>query len=279
MQSDKKEIYFYTDLKEYRKSKGISIEEIIDNTKINKTYIDAIENGKFDVLPKAYLKLFIKTYATYIGLDKDDVLKSYKNYISGDHSQSKQKNTPNFIANKHGIKDTNNVSIQPSNNTYFITTKKISIIIITTLILLSILYTINYFMPYYIPDNWHSDKNFISEFVIDESYFDLRSELLGETILIQIEYLDTDNEFLIYHLDPNIYDLDFYKKNKINSLDKKNATYELGTLKDIEFMFRFYNGNVLFHINGHPILLNDNGMIDGQYKNGEINIKYCKFPK
>ena len=44
---------FFSILKEYRESKSIQIEEISEYTKINPKYIEAIEEGDFDILPQA----------------------------------------------------------------------------------------------------------------------------------------------------------------------------------------------------------------------------------
>ena len=62
MNDNQSNIPFFEKYKEYRKSKNISITNIFENTKINIKYIEAIEEGNFKYIPKAYQKLFIKTY-------------------------------------------------------------------------------------------------------------------------------------------------------------------------------------------------------------------------
>ena len=55
---------FFSILKEHRESKGIQIDEISEYTKINPTYIEAIEEGNFDLLPNVYMRLFLRSYIT-----------------------------------------------------------------------------------------------------------------------------------------------------------------------------------------------------------------------
>lgn len=60
--------------------KKISIEEIQEITKIRKRYLEAIENGEYDVLPgQFYARAFIKSYSEAIGLSAEAVLEQYTN--------------------------------------------------------------------------------------------------------------------------------------------------------------------------------------------------------
>jgi cytoskeletal protein RodZ len=53
-----------------RQEKGIELTKIEKTLKINKKYLQALENGKYEILPSAiYVKNFAKTYAAYLGLD------------------------------------------------------------------------------------------------------------------------------------------------------------------------------------------------------------------
>lgn len=62
--------YIGKQLKELRISKGLSIDDIQDITKIRSGYIQAIEEENLDKLPgEFYIKAFIKTYAEAIELD------------------------------------------------------------------------------------------------------------------------------------------------------------------------------------------------------------------
>jgi cytoskeleton protein RodZ len=58
-----------------REFSHISIEEAAEATKIGKNYLRALEDNRFQDLPSpAYLKGFLKTYATYLGLQAEELL-------------------------------------------------------------------------------------------------------------------------------------------------------------------------------------------------------------
>jgi len=65
---------FYKELKELRISKEISLEDLQSKTKININYLNAIEEGNFEILPTPYLRLFIRAYALEIGGDAERAL-------------------------------------------------------------------------------------------------------------------------------------------------------------------------------------------------------------
>lgn len=69
-------------LKQSRKEKNISLEEIQAITKIQKRYLEAIENGEFDKLPGSfYTKAFIKSYAEAVGLDYETLMQNYEHEL------------------------------------------------------------------------------------------------------------------------------------------------------------------------------------------------------
>lgn len=85
-------------LKKAREEKGLSIDDIQNETKIRKKYLEAIEENNFDILPgKVYLKVFVKGYARKVGLNYQELLNKYevlnikeekesnlqKNYLNG----------------------------------------------------------------------------------------------------------------------------------------------------------------------------------------------------
>lgn len=66
-------------LKKAREEKGFSLDEVQEQTKIRKRYLQALEEGDYEVLPgKFYIRAFIKNYAEFVGLDADEVLKHYQ---------------------------------------------------------------------------------------------------------------------------------------------------------------------------------------------------------
>ena len=66
-------------LKEAREKKAISIAEVSLATKINTKIINAIEQGNLSKLPpKTFLRGFVLSYATFLGLDTDHVMKMFQ---------------------------------------------------------------------------------------------------------------------------------------------------------------------------------------------------------
>ena len=62
-----------------REEKGISLEEISKETKINIKYLKAIEANDFDNLPPAtFTKGFMQNYAKTVGLDPENVLAIFR---------------------------------------------------------------------------------------------------------------------------------------------------------------------------------------------------------
>jgi cytoskeleton protein RodZ len=58
-------------LRRARLEKGISLEQIETDTKIQRRYLEAMENEQWDVLPgQVYLKSFFKIYSRYLGLSE-----------------------------------------------------------------------------------------------------------------------------------------------------------------------------------------------------------------
>ncbi len=69
---------FGSQLKRERELRGVFLEEISEATKISVRMLEAIESDRFDILPDGiFRKSFIKSYATYIGMDADKTLQEY----------------------------------------------------------------------------------------------------------------------------------------------------------------------------------------------------------
>ncbi|PWA13566.1 hypothetical protein DCC39_01340 [Pueribacillus theae] len=65
-------------LKQARINKKMSLEEVQELTKIQKRYLESIEEGEFDKLPGSfYTKAFVKSYAEAVGLNYDVLLEEY----------------------------------------------------------------------------------------------------------------------------------------------------------------------------------------------------------
>ncbi|HFJ9438694.1 MULTISPECIES: helix-turn-helix domain-containing protein [Bacillus] len=78
-------------LKEARGTKGLSIDQLHEVTKIQKRHLVAIEEGNYDVLPGAfYARAFIKQYADAVGLNGEELLVEYQSTIP----QSEKRDVP-----------------------------------------------------------------------------------------------------------------------------------------------------------------------------------------
>lgn len=69
-------------LKENRENMGISMEEAAEDLKVKKIQIENIENGNMDAFKDIfYLKYFIRDYAKYLGLDYEDMVDEFNEYL------------------------------------------------------------------------------------------------------------------------------------------------------------------------------------------------------
>ncbi len=66
-------------LKTARESKGLSLNDVRDKTRISIAVLEAIENGRFDQLPPGpYARNFIRSYADFLGVDSQPILEHFK---------------------------------------------------------------------------------------------------------------------------------------------------------------------------------------------------------
>ncbi len=65
-------------LKSGREARNIRLSEVARSTKISKWYLDCLEKDEFDKIPGGpYIKGYIASYASYIGIEEDEILKRY----------------------------------------------------------------------------------------------------------------------------------------------------------------------------------------------------------
>jgi cytoskeletal protein RodZ len=68
-------------LKKGRESRNISLSDISDYTKISKLYLDGLENDDYTKMPaELYVKGYISSYASCIGIDEHEALKLYESF-------------------------------------------------------------------------------------------------------------------------------------------------------------------------------------------------------
>lgn len=118
-------------LKKLRGDGRISLSEISKNTKIQAKYLEYLENGEYDKLPAdVYVKGFLRSYAGYLGISEDYLIKSY-NREKGIQQNIKK------IDNREKTIDLVNFS------NFIVTPKKIIVSAIVLLVLGSLFYIYN----------------------------------------------------------------------------------------------------------------------------------------
>jgi cytoskeletal protein RodZ len=65
------------EFKDARANSNITLEQIHHKTRIDIKYLEAIEDGNFEVMPEVYIRAFIKEYAKAINLDEELIIKKY----------------------------------------------------------------------------------------------------------------------------------------------------------------------------------------------------------
>ena len=91
---------FSEQLRKEREARGITLASIAKLTRINIKYLEAIEQGAFDVLPQTYVRAFIKSYAESVGLPVKDILHQYEIIVTQKYSQplaSSQEDAPSTL--------------------------------------------------------------------------------------------------------------------------------------------------------------------------------------
>lgn len=71
------------ELKSAREENNISLQQMFQKSKIDIKFLQAIENGNFDILPEPYIRAFIKHYAQIVQLDPIAIIKKYDSIRKG----------------------------------------------------------------------------------------------------------------------------------------------------------------------------------------------------
>ena len=82
-------------LRAEREKQNLTVKDIEKATSIRAIYIQAIEDGKYDVLPgEVYLKGFIRNYASFLGLNPQQALEIYRESQAPQPPQAPQTPAP-----------------------------------------------------------------------------------------------------------------------------------------------------------------------------------------
>ena len=69
-------------LKEARENIGVSIDEVAEDLKLSSSQIENIENGNIEAFQDVFnLKYLIRDYAKYLGLDKNEMIDEFNEYL------------------------------------------------------------------------------------------------------------------------------------------------------------------------------------------------------
>jgi len=251
---------FYINLKKKRESQGIEIAEISEQTKINPKYFISFEDGKFNVLPTVYTRLFLRSYAIEIGADPDKVLDEFEIYTTGKIQPKDEFTLPEAVKDEPS-KETN-TGFLIDDNEFFkdINPKKIIGIISVILILFFLVSKL---------------RNITAETIPEENTDNQINEQLAPEEIIIGSYLDgltlIDNKTIILGISPP-YNLKvsstIHSSIKItmieNGIKTLNRILPILPAKPIE---RTANGKLQFElisIDGISISLNNNEEIISQ---------------
>lgn len=90
-------------LKKARKSRGLSLDDIKNKSKIKKSYLEALENDNFEKLPgEIYTKVYIRGYAKIVGIDPKKILSEYENLKNNEKNMKGSSENKNKETNKEG---------------------------------------------------------------------------------------------------------------------------------------------------------------------------------
>lgn len=90
-------------LKTQRENLGLSIDDIYQHTRINPEFIKVLEAGQFELLPVAYARLFLKTYAQELGLDVQDILSRFDRSVAPSRERVSVSSSPERGINRGAI--------------------------------------------------------------------------------------------------------------------------------------------------------------------------------
>ena len=68
-------------LREQRQQRGLSLRQASTVIRIDEPYLQALEAGNIAVLPEPYIRAFLKTYATYLGLDPEVATRRLETFL------------------------------------------------------------------------------------------------------------------------------------------------------------------------------------------------------
>ena len=106
-------------LRETREQKGVSIKEASDVLHIRIPYLQALENGRAEIIPSAVqARGFLRIYAEYLDLNATDIIQEWDNPGSTALSAKKNTGSVNFSQQPDQSAIPDNQNVQPSSIPY-----------------------------------------------------------------------------------------------------------------------------------------------------------------
>lgn len=88
-------------LRRQRAGRGIELQEIAESSKISLQYLKAFESDRFDLLPgEVFAKGFLRQYATYVGLDPEEVVNFYLTASQSEDDEDAPEPRPQRLARR-----------------------------------------------------------------------------------------------------------------------------------------------------------------------------------
>ncbi len=88
--SDHETTHFGGWIRGRREERGLSLEEVSSRIRIDVRYLEALETGNIALLPEPYMRAFLKTYASFLGLDGAEASRRFEAFIQGQREQEEQ---------------------------------------------------------------------------------------------------------------------------------------------------------------------------------------------
>jgi hypothetical protein len=73
---------FCKELRDARRYRQITLAEVAETTRISPEFLDALESGRWDDVPRAYLRGYLVLYASAVGMNREKVLRSFDRLVS-----------------------------------------------------------------------------------------------------------------------------------------------------------------------------------------------------
>lgn len=68
-------------IRERREQRGLTLEEVSSRIRIDAKYLQALETGNIALLPEPYMRAFLKTYASFLGLDTREAARRFEAFV------------------------------------------------------------------------------------------------------------------------------------------------------------------------------------------------------